>query len=921
MKPTQLLDLFRSIFRTFFLFLCICMVTSLGTISYCGLSYTTDGMNDMADRYYESVNYADLTLYAPLGFSDEELSALRSSYAGITDMKHGYITDELFSTAEGELVARIFNNPEGMNTPTLLSGSLPETGEQCLIETATAERFGLKEGDKIELSRPSGALLNTTLTVCGIAQFAQVTYINNMGNRGATTLANGEVTALMIVGESAFDTEYYSDPPYCYITLDTSLGVTTDEYTEYVSSARESILQTAKQLQLEKFAPLSGEYETALSEAEAKYESSLSEYSDKEAEYEDNAAKLREAEAQLKKAENSLSKYEGTNEYAKYKAQYDSLKAEYDVSKTLLDTYASRLSESKDALYSAKLSINASASLLELLKAGFVSAETINDNFSFSTYVASTDTVAAVISSCSILFLCVALLIIYTTISRMVTDESRLIGTQKALGFSSGRIRRKYILYSAICTIFGVGCGAVFSYYKMQLFIYSAGFEDGYYIKDYVLAFDWAPVVVIAVLELTAAVTAAYFACLKLTRQPAVVLMNTDGGAEEWGESAAKNRPAQEKLPFGFRITLRNIFTDRKMLITTVIGVAGCLMLLLSTFNARYAVTSAVDVQYNEIQKYDGVAVLSDDTLPSEKAEFEKMLSESFIVDTMNVSESYGKFETDNSSGYLTYICPAYNDCSSFLQLRDVKTGSGLAVPEEGMLLSCRLAEDQGLKVGDTIYVINTSGQRCQTFVAGIFEWHFGSAAVLAPDYWEKLTGQELPMTQYYVRLLNTGKEAFASAADGHDCFLSFTDTNLWEETITKRLVGYDRTILIMSLLSFVMAVFVIFNLAKMNITRKLRELTVMKTMGFSTRHLCNYVFSETMLMSVLGLLVGTLAGSLVAYYIAGAVESAGVYNVHAVFPQAVLISVFITFAFYTAANLISLLAIRKIKMTQTTRG
>lgn len=66
------------------------------------------------------------------------------------------------------------------------------------------------------------------------------------------------------------------------------------------------------------------------------------------------------------------------------------------------------------------------------------------------------------------LFIIISLLVCYSTLSRIVHDQSVLIGMKKAQGFSTGKILLPFIIYSEFAAIIGVAIGVLIGYYVIE---------------------------------------------------------------------------------------------------------------------------------------------------------------------------------------------------------------------------------------------------------------------------------------------------------------------------------------------------------------------------------------------------------------------------------------------------------------------
>ena len=100
----------------------------------------------------------------------------------------------------------------------------------------------------------------------------------------------------------------------------------------------------------------------------------------------------------------------------------------------------------------------------------------------------------------------------------------------------------------------------------------------------------------------------------------------------------------------------------------------------------------------------------------------------------------------------------------------------------------------------------------------------------------------------------------------------------------------------------------VLYNLTNINITERAREIATLKVLGFTPREVDAYIFRETMLLSVIGAVVGMLLGVVMEGFVITTAEVDQVMfgrDIHAV-------SFVIAFALTLLFSLIVAVAMRK---------
>ena len=117
-----------------------------------------------------------------------------------------------------------------------------------------------------------------------------------------------------------------------------------------------------------------------------------------------------------------------------------------------------------------------------------------------------------------------------------------------------------------------------------------------------------------------------------------------------------------------------------------------------------------------------------------------------------------------------------------------------------------------------------------------------------------------------------------------------------------------DSVVVVLVVAAALLAFVVLYNLTNINITERAREIATLKVLGFTPREVDAYIFRETMLLSVIGAVVGMLLGVVMEGFVITTAEVDQVMfgrDIHAV-------SFVIAFALTLLFSLIVAVAMRK---------
>ena len=124
----------------------------------------------------------------------------------------------------------------------LLYGRMPQTAEECIIDSAMYGEAVL--GEKILLSEDNEEddldyFAVKEFTIVGIAQSSL--YIQT--ERGNTSIGNGKIVGFLYVPKDAFDTEFYTE---ILVKFDENHKIYSDQYDAYMDEKNKFHLEYAK---------------------------------------------------------------------------------------------------------------------------------------------------------------------------------------------------------------------------------------------------------------------------------------------------------------------------------------------------------------------------------------------------------------------------------------------------------------------------------------------------------------------------------------------------------------------------------------------------------------------------------------------------------------------------------------------------
>ena len=640
------------------------------------------------------------------------------------------------------------------------------------------------------------------------------------------------------------------------------------------------------------------DYETSKSQ----YDSAYSQYAAGLAQYKDGAAKLDEAQKKVD---------DGWKEY-------------HDGVYELWKGY-SEFSSTADSVYNSQLVY------------GFALIDGVDDpetyilgrstNVGYVCFDNDAQIVDGVSTVFPVFFYMIAALVCSTTMSRMVSDERGIIGTMRALGYSDTSIVMKYAIYAGSASVLGCVLGfmggtklfpwAIWEVYKMMYGFAPLTFKTS------------VPLFIISLI---------------------VSLLCTVGVSVLTAMSALKGMPAElirpkaplpgkrifleyvgfiwKRMKFLHKVSLRNVFRFKKRMGMMIVGIAGCTSLLITAFGLNDSICNLVDVQYDEIMKYD-VSLVFDDKY--RQYEIEEAAVNAGQAAGVNYDYAVVKSEQakNGGSGYVRDIGMFISDdpnIEKIFGLSNEKTGEKIPWPSDGeVAVSQKLAEKNNVKVGDNITVLYGEDEHEVSLKVGsIFNNYTFHYVMMTPATYREAFGK--PYTPETLLIATESKDK----ADGYK-FASYLSENYelktWSLTADSRLsfantmerLNYVIVLVIAS--AAALAFIVLFNLNNINITERIREIATLKVMGFNRRETGAYVTRENIMLVSMGYIVGIPLGVLLHRYVMSQIAMDIVKYDMRILPMSYLYALGFVLLFSTIVNLIMRAKIEKIDMAESLKS
>lgn len=675
--------------------------------------------------------------------------------------------------------------------------------------------------------------------------------------------------------------------------------------------------------------------EASLNSAQAEVNNGWGQITSAKAELDSGEQKLEEAKAELADARVQLD--DGWAELSNGDKEIQDAEADIaDAEKTIAENeqkladgkkdYAEAEAEVKDTIADGEAKIADAKKELADLDFPEWNISNRNDLSDYKGYGENADRMRSLGEVFPVLFFLVAALISLTTMTRMVEEERTQIGTLKALGYGKLSIANKYISYAVLATVGGSVVGVLFGEKVFPYVIITAYGIMYQHMDVLILNYQMDHALVASLVALFCTMAGTISACYRELAAMPSVLMRPPAPKEGKRVLLERITFIWKHLSFSWKSTVRNLFRYKKRLFMTILGIGGCMALILVGFGLRDSIMDVALIQYGELQTYDAMIILDDDAEEEDRIKLEEnMASRSDVEDHMNVYMKKLAMKGKEGQCDVYLMMPETMDgFDNFVHTRNRISKEAYELSDEGIILAEKTAKMAGIHVGDSVSITGENGKEAELPVVAICENYMQHYAYISPGLYEKAFG-EMPK---YNNIIFKGAEDDESAIEQtgleilqEDAALSITYTGTIAARLDDMLGSLDVVIVVLIVSAGMLAFVVLYNLNNININERKRELATLKVLGFFDVEVSSYVFRENILLTFLGAALGAGLGKILHEFIITTVEIDSYMFGRTVKPMSYLISIALTFGFSLFVNGMMHFKLKRIDMVESLKS
>lgn len=844
----------REIFQSKARFFSILLIIFLGVCFYAGIKATGPDMINTADTYYKDKNLMDSKITSPIGATQKDLDTIKKE--SYVKQAEGSYTVDIAEKKENNLMRLMSYNDSGkdkLNQPRVVEGRLPKKSGEIALDNRAEEMRKYHLGDTIILDDKEKQIKEKEYKVVGIVNSPM--YIDQV-SRGNTNIGKGSIDFFGIIPKTDFDLEHYTE---IYVTYKntTDLVSYSDDYKKAVEKNEKKIKSLLKPIATKRFNDLKQDSMNQINKGKTQLENGQKEIETAKNQLSDGKKQMEEQEKSFE-----LAKSMGQPVPEEAEQSIEKAKKELKEQEEKLAKETTKLEEKQDELVEQEKNV----ADIDKLNYAFYDRD---DNPAYSEYNDNADRISSIATVFPVFFFMIAALICLTTMTRMVDEKRGEIGTLKALGYSNGEIAQKFIIYATLASVIGSVLGLLlgFNIFPTVIFnAYGSLYNLPPVIITYYLSYSIQSIVVALLCTLLSSMIVLR---VDLLSTPAVLMRPKapKPGKRIWLE---KIKWIWSKMNFNQKVTARNLFRYKQRMLMTVLGIAGCMAMIITGFGLKDSIGDIVDIQFSKIWHYDATVMYNPDATKEETKDYEKKRDELTIYDAHLALSQKTVEVTQKGYKKQEVVVDTPKDSSKlneFITFNNRKTGETYQLDDTGVIINEKLSKLYDLKEGDTLK-IKASGDKVRNVkVKHIVENYAMHFIYMTPSYYEKIF-EESP--EYNVDLLTFNKEIsekqeekLAEELMKTKKAINVSFTSQIGKAMDDTMGSLNIVVWVLIVSAAMLAFIVLYNLTNINISERIRELSTIKVLGFYDKEVTMYVYRENNILTLLGILLGCVLGKL----------------------------------------------------------
>ena len=493
-----------------------------------------------------------------------------------------------------------------------------------------------------------------------------------------------------------------------------------------------------------------------------------------------------------------------------------------------------------------------------------------------------------------IVFILVTFLTLLTTMTRIISHQRTQIGVLKAVGYKNRTMILHYMSYGFWLVLAGAILGLFLGPAIIPRLFYPS-MTSRYSLPVWHPGFDMS-FVYVALIMVLSSLLVSYLAARNISKEnpantmrPKAPNISTSGFLE--------NSRIWNKANFNIRWNYRDAKRNKFRALMAIVGVMGCVALLISAFGMNDSMENIKHWEYDDISHFESKLIIESGASLSDIEDVKKEVNGSTIMEQAIEIKGHGNEKTASLL--------VLNDTTLISQTD--KDGNSINLSSTDISLSAKTAESLNVGVGDTIeWHVVGSDDWVSCKITNIHGEPLSQGIILSKEKFDDLDLNYTP----------TSIITAENVEGNHDSIKSITTLNEMKNNWDEMSGSVMMMVSILIFFAILLAIVVLYNLGILSFTEIEREIATLKVLGFKTGDLRKLLLTQNLVFTFIGFILGIPLGF---YLMTLMMNAAGdsLYYIPSLTLGNILLSGVITFIVSIAVNLLFSSKIKNLNMVE----
>ena len=463
----------------------------------------------------------------------------------------------------------------------------------------------------------------------------------------------------------------------------------------------------------------------------------------------------------------------------------------------------------------------------------------------------------------------VAALVTVANMTRFVYEERTNVGVMKALGYTVKAVTKQFVIFGLCSGGIGSLLGVLLGTYGIP-YVLCSSLMANMTMPIPELKFNWTILLAAVLLSLSCTVMPVFVIAHREFKVNASQLLLPKPPSSSSRILLERVKFIWKRMSFIQKVTARNIFRYKQRMLMTIFGVIGSVALLCAGLGISSSVNDIEGRQFGDLIKYDVVVTKSDEITNDEQIKLDKILKSSSVTryEDVYIKQVSQQIKGVDDEQDITIMATSKK---SFAPLIDIKTKAlhnSITLPKNGVVITEKLAKLLGVSKGDT-FNLNDGGKTYTVRVSEIAEMYAGHYMFVSDDYYSHVWGETPAANSYLVKVKEKSDIANVASKFMNLEGVKGVAHNL---NIIEQVRGVSKSLLtvmfVLTIMSTLLAIVILYNLTNINMVERIREISTVKVLGFLNKEATMYIYRETVVLSIIGIVLGLISGKLLHDFI-----------------------------------------------------